>query len=87
MPLPVIRIRQMQASVDVYDGQTLVLSAARVTQVLQQSNGQSVTNGIPEDPGKRLLVFITPTIIDPAGNPIHASGNAPWADKTPPQPR
>jgi len=54
---------------------------------LQQSNGQSVTNAIPEDLGKRLLVFMTPTIIDPAGNPIHTSGNEPWADKTPPPPR
>jgi len=87
IPLPVIRTRQMRASVDVYDGQTLVLGSPSVTRVSQQSNGQSVTNAIPEDPEKRLLVFITPTIIDPAGNPIHASGNEPWADTTPPQPR
>jgi len=46
-----------------------------------------VTNTIPEDAGKRLLVFITPTIIDPAGDPIHAPGKEPFpADKIPPQP-
>ena len=59
----------------------------RVTIVSKQPTGEAVTNAVPEDAGKRLLVFITPIIIDPAGNPIHASDNAPWADKTPPQPR
>ena len=75
----------MQASAAVYDGQTLVLGGPTVTQVLQQSNSQSVTNAIPEDPGKRLLVFITATLIDPAGNPIHTSGHELWSDKTPSQ--
>jgi hypothetical protein len=43
-----------------------------------------VANAVPEDAGKRLLVFITPTIIDPAGNPIHVSGKEPFPADTPP---
>jgi hypothetical protein len=64
----------MQAAVEVYDGQTLVLANPQMTVVSKQSTGESVTNAVPEDPGQRRLVFITPTIIDPA-------------DKIPPQPR
>ena len=75
----------MQASVNVYDGQTLVLANPQVTVVSKQPTGESVTNAVPEDAQKRLFVFITPTMIDPAGNPIHTSGHEPWADRTPPQ--
>ena len=58
----------------------------RVTIVSTQPTGESVTNAVPEDAGKRLLVFLTPTIIDPAGNPIHLPGKEPFsADKAPPQ--
>ncbi|HYT61353.1 MAG TPA: hypothetical protein VEL06_14350, partial [Haliangiales bacterium] len=86
MPLPIIRTRSIHAAVDVYDGQTLVLANPRVTVVSKQPTGESATNAIPEDPGKRLIVFITPTIIDPAGSPIHTPGKEPWADKIRPQP-
>jgi hypothetical protein len=92
LPLSIIRAlillsRRMQAAIDVYDGQTLVLGKPKVTFTFQQPAGEPVGFAFPEDTGKRLVVFITPTIIDPAGNPIHNSGNEPWADKTPPQPR
>ncbi|PYK59516.1 MAG: hypothetical protein DME21_13005, partial [Verrucomicrobia bacterium] len=87
VPLPIFRTRKMATSADVYDGQTLVLGNPMVTMVSQQHDGQSTTNTIPEVAGKRLLVFITPTIIDPAGNPIHAHGLEPFrADKTRAQP-
>src|SRR6185369_7902888 len=92
LPLSIIRAlillsRRMQAAIDVYDGQTLVLGKPKVTFTFQQPAGEPVGFAFPEDTGKRLVVFITPTIIDPAGNPIHNSGSEPWADKTPPQPR
>ena len=76
-PLPTYFTREMQASFDVRDGQTLVLGNPTITAVSRQPNGLSVTNSLPEDGGKRLLIFITPTIIDPAGNPIHAAGKEP----------
>ena len=86
LPRPITRRRSMHAAVDVYDGQTLVLANPQVTAVSKQPTGESVTNAVPEDAGKRLLAFITATIIDPAGNPIHIPGKEPLpADKPPPQ--
>jgi len=36
---------------------------------------------------KNLLIFVTPRIIDPAGNPIHTMDNLPYdPNKVPPQP-
>jgi beta-lactamase regulating signal transducer with metallopeptidase domain len=82
-----VRTRRVQGKVVVYDGQTLVLGNPIVSVISRQPDGQSATNAVPEDAGKRLLVFITPTIIDPAGNPIHAPGKEPFpVDKVPPQP-
>jgi beta-lactamase regulating signal transducer with metallopeptidase domain/type II secretory pathway component GspD/PulD (secretin) len=87
IPRPIVRHQSMHASVDVYDGQTLVLANPHVTVVSKEPTGESVTNAVAEDAQKRLLVFITPTIIDPAGNPIHLPGKEPFsADKAPPQP-
>ena len=84
LPLPLIRTRSMQASAEVYDGQTLVLANPVVSKISRQPNGQSLTNAIPEDAGKRLVVFITPTLIDPAGSPIHTPGHEPFpADRIP----
>jgi type II secretory pathway component HofQ len=71
LPLPITRTRQMQTTVAVPDGQTLVLGNPIQTVVRKQPNGQSVTSTSPENIEKRLLVFVTPTVIDPAGNPIH----------------
>ena len=85
LPRPVTRHRSMRAAVDVYDGQTLVLANPLVTVVSKQPTGESVTNAVPEETGKRLVVFIKATLIDPAGNRMHASGNEPWTDKTPTQ--
>jgi len=77
----------MEAAIDVYDGQTLVLANPKVTFTSVQETGELATYAVPEDGGKRLLVFITPTIIDPAGNPIHTPGKEPFpTDQPPPQP-
>jgi len=58
----------------------------QVTVTSKQPTGESVTSAVPEDAGKRLFVFLTPTIIDPAGNPIHTPRKEPVpADKSPPQ--
>ncbi|PYK02778.1 MAG: hypothetical protein DME23_00985, partial [Verrucomicrobia bacterium] len=88
LPLPIMRTRQMAAGADVYDGQTLVLANPMVIKISQPPGGQSVTNSVPEDSRKRLLVFITPTLIDPAGNPIHTKDNLPNdPNSIPPTPR
>jgi hypothetical protein len=42
--------------------------------------------GQPDETDKELLVFITVTLVDPAGNRLHSDGEMPFADKSvPPQ--
>jgi type II secretory pathway component GspD/PulD (secretin) len=37
---------------------------------------------------RQLLILITPTVIDPAGNPIHTPDNLPFdPNAVPPQPK
>ena len=75
-PLPHFRLRQVTTSAIVWDGQTVVLSAL----IPRQTANQSPTMGdLPggeksfRDHERTLLIFVTPTIIDPAGNRIHTA--------------
>lgn len=88
-PLPAFRVRQVTTTAIVWDGQTIVLGgliAERVAKVkdkvpvlgdlpllgrLFRSEGQSTTK-------RNLIIFVTPTIIDPAGNRIHTEENLPY---------
>src|SRR6185369_12614188 len=62
--LPKFRTRQIVTTLNVWDGQTVVLGNFL-------NDGKEVT-GQPSVDDKELLVFITVTIIDPAGNRVHA---------------
>ena len=91
-PLPKFRLRQVTTSATVWDGQTLVLSPGTVeeTQTIRhiipglgslpatrrvlQSSATTSTNR------RSLFIFITPTIIDPAGNPVHRPEDVPFRD-------
>ena len=64
-PRPNIRQRQMSTSVQVWDGQTVVLGGLVSESVNTTSKKKS------------LLVFITPTLIDPAGNRLHPEKEMP----------
>jgi len=70
-PLPHIRSRQVQMAARITDGQTLLLHSPKDVTFSYDKDG----NGTPEQStGKEdLLVFVTTTIIDPAGNPVHGS--------------
>jgi type II secretory pathway component GspD/PulD (secretin) len=61
IPLPSWTSRNTSTSAVVQDGQTLVLGSLPGTDLRR--------NGKPGD--KRMLVFITPTIIDAAGNRVN----------------
>jgi len=96
-PLPAFRVRQVTTTAIVWDGQTIVLGgliAEKVAKVkdkvpvlgdlplfgrLFRSEGQSSTK-------RNLVIFVTPTIIDPAGNRIHTEDRLPYdPNKIPPQ--
>jgi type II secretory pathway component GspD/PulD (secretin)/beta-lactamase regulating signal transducer with metallopeptidase domain len=56
-PLPHYRVRQTVNSINVWDGQTIVLGGDKIASSTNQQ--------------QNLLIFITARIIDPAGNPVH----------------
>ncbi|HEY5909543.1 MAG TPA: M56 family metallopeptidase [Verrucomicrobiae bacterium] len=63
LPIPRFRLRQLPVTASVWDGQTLVIGGA-----LEQGRPADT----PGDNKKRLLVMVTPTVVDPAGNRTHA---------------
>ncbi len=85
LPIPHFRLRQLPVTASVWDHQTLVLGGA-----LEQ--GRPADR--PGDNQKRLLVMVTPTVIDPVGNRVHTdqqveaarSNTSLWRPITPPRP-
>ncbi|MCX6928460.1 MAG: hypothetical protein NT154_35415, partial [Verrucomicrobia bacterium] len=75
-PRPKVQKRQVAATVNIWDGQTLVLGGKWVSG--NDSNSTQKRN---------LIIFVTPTLIDPAGNRIHTDEEMPFTrNGTPPQP-
>jgi len=95
---PIVRQRQMSASVRVRDGQTLVLGGLPSETVYALKDKVPMLGDLPlvgrlfrsESRGiqkKNLLIFITPTLIDPAGNRMHTEDELPFTrNAVPPQP-
>ena len=81
--LPDITVRQIARTLNLWDGQTVILSGLPEKNYV---NGKE-TNEKPKTKDKELLVFITATIVDPAGNRIHSDDELPFAQRgVPPQP-
>lgn len=89
VPLPRFLVRQITTSATVWDGQTIVLGGLISDDVRRQRDKVPVLGDIPlvgrlfrsESSGtskKNLVVFVTPTIIDPAGNRVHSEDNLPY---------
>jgi beta-lactamase regulating signal transducer with metallopeptidase domain len=81
--LPKFKVRQASANVNLYDGQTLVIGKMR---------NETSVGGKKADAGQNvqkseLLIFVTVTLVDSAGNRIHNDEELPFAkDRVPPQP-
>ena len=81
--LPNFTVRQVVTTVNLWDGQTAVISG--LSEKIIPGKKQASEKSKASD--KELLVFVTATIVDPAGNRVHAEGEMPFApDKIPPQP-
>ncbi|MFM7103310.1 MAG: type II secretion system protein GspD [Verrucomicrobiota bacterium] len=97
LPLPRIRIRQVTTSAIVWDGQTVVLGGLIAEDVKKIRDKVPVLGDIPLvgrlfrseaslTSKKNLVVFVTPTILDPAGKRVHDPNNMPYDPNTvPPQ--
>ena len=73
-PQPIFRKRQLIASATVKDGHTLVLAGGSSHFSANPMRGQAFQPGakIPTNTARtHLLIFVTPTLVDPAGNRIN----------------
>lgn len=96
-PLPRFRVRQVTTSSIVWDGQTIVLGGLISESLVKVRDkvpflgdlpliGRLFTSEGSLSKKKNLVIFVTPTIIDPAGNRIHSEDNLPYdPNKTPAQ--
>jgi type II secretory pathway component GspD/PulD (secretin) len=88
--LPRFTVRQVVSTVNVWDGQTVVLGgllSESVTTIKDQVPvlgdlplvGRLFRNESKTTAKKNLLVFVTPMLIDPAGNRLHTEDEMPFA--------
>jgi general secretion pathway protein D len=97
LPLPHFRLRQVTTSAIVWDGQTVVLGGLITEDVTKIKDKIPVLGDLPLvgvlfrsesslTAKKNLMIFVTPTIIDPAGNRFHSDEDMPFAQSlVPPQ--
>jgi general secretion pathway protein D len=96
--LPRFTVRQVVTTVNVWDNQTVVLGGLISSTVQNTKNQLPVVGDIPllgrlfQNQSKtatkqNLMIFVTATIIDPAGNRVHTDDDLPFAQNAiPPQP-
>ena len=93
LPLPRLRARQVTTSAIVWDGQTVVLGGLISEDVKKIKDKVPILGDIPlfgkffrsessYSFKKNLVIFVTPTIVDPAGNPVHTQDNLPYDPAT-----
>jgi type II secretory pathway component GspD/PulD (secretin)/tetratricopeptide (TPR) repeat protein len=90
LPLPHFRVRQVTTSAIVWDGQTVALGGLITENVTKFKDQVPVLGDLPllgrlfrsessSSQKKNLVIFVTPTIIDPAGNRVHTDEEMPFA--------
>ncbi|HTQ51531.1 MAG TPA: hypothetical protein VMJ12_12530 [Candidatus Acidoferrales bacterium] len=96
--LPSFTVRQVITTVNVWDGQTVILGGLVTSQTQTEKDQVPVVGDLPivgrlfqsqmkTAVKKNLMIFVTATIVDPAGNRIHSDDELPFAQTTiPPQP-
>lgn len=95
LPLPHFRVREVTTSAIVWDGQTIVLGGLITENTSRLKDKVPVLGDLPlvgrlfrsessVSAKKNLVIFVTPTIIDPAGNRVHTDDELPFAQSGPP---
>jgi beta-lactamase regulating signal transducer with metallopeptidase domain/type II secretory pathway component GspD/PulD (secretin)/uncharacterized GH25 family protein len=96
--LPRFNVRQGVASLNLWDGQTVVIGGLAASSISVTNHLVPVLGDIPvlgrlfqsqsrTNLENEVLVFVTATIIDPAGNRVHSDEELPFAKNgIPPQP-
>jgi general secretion pathway protein D len=96
--LPNFTIRQVVTTVNVWDNQTVVLGGLISSQVQSIKDKVPMIGDLPvvgrlfqsqskTTSKKNLMIFVTATVVDPAGNRVHSDDDLPFAQNAvPPQP-
>lgn len=90
LPLPHFRVREVVTTVNVWDGQTVVLGGMISETITKIKDEVPVLGDLPllgrlfqsestDSQKQNLLIFVSPRIIDPAGNPVHTDDDMPFA--------
>jgi type II secretory pathway component GspD/PulD (secretin) len=95
--LPHFTVRQVLTTVNIWDNQTVVLGGLISSKLSNTRSKLPVVADLPlvgklfqsqtkEAVKKNLMIFVTATIVDPAGNRMHSDDELPFAQNTlPPQ--
>jgi beta-lactamase regulating signal transducer with metallopeptidase domain len=93
--LPTFAVRKASADVKLWDGQTVVLGGMNAhfydggKEVAAEPDyfvKTKAVRGQPDEQDKEILVFVTVTLVDPAGNRVHSEEEMPFAKNSiPPQ--
>jgi hypothetical protein len=92
---PVFRVNETSTQINIWDGQTAVLfpkpgvmPPATLDKKIAKLVADHIRQAETKEENKTLVVFVTATLIDPAGNRIHSDDEMPFAkDGIPPQPQ
>jgi general secretion pathway protein D len=96
--LPYFTVRQVVTTVNIWDGQTVVLGGLITSTTQTENDKVPVIGDIPvlgrlfqsqtkASVKNNLMIFVTATIVDPAGNRVHSEDELPFAQNAiPPQP-
>jgi general secretion pathway protein D len=93
--LPKFTVRQLVTTVNVWDGQTVVLGGLITSSVQSTKDKVPVIGDLPLfgrffqsesklTDKKNLMIFVTATIVDPAGSRVHSDDELPFALSTVP---
>ena len=95
--LPSFTVRQVITTVNIWDNQTVVLGGLISSQIQNTKDKVPVLGDLPlmgtlfqsqskVSVKKNLMIFVTATIVDPAGNRVHSDDELPFLQSTiPPQ--
>lgn len=93
--LPIFTVRQLVTTVNVWDNQTVVLGGLITSSVNETKNKLPIVADIPlvgrlfqsqskQTDKHNLMIFVTATIVDPAGSRVHSDDELPFAQSSVP---
>lgn len=89
--LPAFSVREVTTTVNVWDGQTVVLGGLINSEIQEEKDTVPFLGEVPvlgrlfqsqwkTEVKRNLMIFVTSTLIDPAGNRVHSDDELPFAN-------